>query len=119
MITLVDVFEDQSGIYLICRYSEHGTLKEFLDRGAQLDLSDVRNFLFEILQGIKSLHKIDIVHRSLTLNSIKLKWKKGNILLQVGSLDFARSIKPGFKETQTFDFNGVLAPEIEAGEPYD
>ena len=68
IVNLIDVFEDDMGIYQVTRY--YPTLKEYLYEGSQLQRDLVPAIFKDIAQGLQSLHAENIVHRKLTLDSI-------------------------------------------------
>ena len=75
--------------------------------------------MLPIIEAVSRLHKKNIVHRDLRMETICVKEQKGRIKVKLSCLDMAYCLKAGQKVTQTFDIGRLLAPEIEAGLPHD
>ena len=72
IVKLIDVVDDQNSITYILKYFEEKSLKEILDLGAELELNEVLRMLRDIAEILRSIHRLRIVHRRLTLNSIRV-----------------------------------------------
>ena len=71
----------------------------------------------DIAKIVKSLHKMGIAHRYLTLDSVRMKRHGPSVKIILGGFDLAVKLAEG--EYAVGKFGLDLAPEIEAGEPHD
>jgi serine/threonine protein kinase len=71
IVTLYEVTEDNSNIYLAMELVENGTLLEFINKRGHLDEDEARYIFFQILSALEYLH-FDrfVVHRDLKAENI-------------------------------------------------
>ena len=84
------------------------------------DENQVASIMLPIIDAVRRLHKRNVVHRDLRMETISIKVRKsGRTKVQLSCLDMAFCLKAGQQVTQTFNVERVLAPEIETGLPHD
>ena len=106
-----DLSADMKSIDVLLEYVPGGSLRNILEKYGKLELSVIKNYSLQLLQGLKYLHEHKIIHRDL---------KSGNVLitsdgvLKVG--DFGSSKKfEDFDEGLTKSLKGSpywMAPEV-------
>ena len=80
---------------VILKQFEEKSLKEILEYEAELNLNDRLTMIKDIANIVKAFHKTGIVHRNLTLDSIRMKRYGPTIKLIVGGFDIAIKLPPG------------------------
>ena len=113
IVRLIDVVDDQDSITYILKYFEQKSLKEILDLGAELEMNEVLRMLQDIAEILRSIHKLRIVHRRLTLNSIRVIRSEPDLQLIIGGFDLA--CKLSYTPKTIDEFEQDLAPEFKAG----
>ena len=78
---------------IVMDYAETDLKKFLQDSNNVLSLEMVKEFTFQILQGLRSLHSINVIHRDLKPQNILIK----DGLLKIADFGLARSLSP-FKE---------------------
>ena len=86
---LVDIIENSDSYAIIFEYFEEQSLKEMLDLGSSIDFNNAIKIVKEIANTLKAIHKQGIVHRNLTLNSVRLKLAGNAIKLVVTDFEEA------------------------------
>ena len=73
VVGLKDFFEDYKNIYIILELCKNKSLADYLEnRGGKLTEIEVKCFIFQLLQGLKSLHNNKIIHRDLKPSNLLL-----------------------------------------------
>lgn len=73
IIKLYNFFEDKYFIYMILEFAEKGNLFNYIKKNKKLTESEALVFFWQICSGIDYLHKHDVMHRDLKVNSIFFK----------------------------------------------
>ena len=89
VVKLVDIIENSDSFAIIFEYFEEQSLKEMLDLGSSIDFDNAIKIVKEIANTLKAIHKQGIVHRNLTLNSVRLKLAGNAIKLVVTDFEEA------------------------------
>lgn len=100
-----DLSADMKSIDVLLEYVPGGSLRNILEKYGSLELSVIRNYSWQLLQGLKYLHEHKIVHRDL---------KSGNILI---SSDGVLKVGDFGSSKQFGDFDKGLTRSIK-GSPY-
>ena len=98
IVNLIDVFEDDIGIYQVTKY--YPTLGEYFNEGSKLPRDFVLTILKDIAQILLALHSENIAHRKLTLDSVYIKVKNNRFKILIGGLEFAIILKKGYQIVQ-------------------
>ena len=116
-----EAFYDQNSntLNIVMEYADDGDLstkiKENLKNKVYFDESTIWSTLIQILEGLKYLHKSDIIHRDLKSANIFLT-KKG--LVKIGDLNVSKIIGKSMAITQT-GTPYYASPEVWNDYPYD
>jgi serine/threonine protein kinase len=112
VVRCFDSFFFESRFFLVLEYAESGDLNSRI--GKIKDKKELLNLSFQLIEGIKYLHKKDIIHRAIKPRNILL-FKNGAI--KIGDFGFAkvvqRSIDWKSKMLGTLPF---MAPEMINGD---
>ena len=73
IVKVKDYFEDDENVYIILELCKNKSLADYLcKRGGKLSEIEVKCYIFQLLQGLKCLHKNKIIHRDLKPNNLLL-----------------------------------------------
>jgi tetratricopeptide (TPR) repeat protein len=119
LVRIFDIGISDPAVYLTMEVVEGESLREGLSRGP-LAIEEAVRLTFQILEGLRVLHSLGIVHRDV---------KPGNVLLEIGGgvklADFGLALQSGSNETRVTVGEGVLgtleyiSPEQALGEEVD
>jgi tetratricopeptide (TPR) repeat protein len=119
LVRIFDIGVSDAAVYLTLEVVEGESLRERLARGL-LPIDEAVRLTVQILEGLRVLHSLDIVHRDV---------KPGNILLEPGGgvklADFGLALRPESDESRMTVGEGVLgtleyvSPEQALGEEVD
>ncbi len=116
IVKVIRYFEANNTCYFVMTYIEGETLKEYVKQVGSLNQEEIMEIIVPILNGLKSVHKADFLHRDIAPDNIILtKDKKKPMLLDFG----AAKIKNTNDDTDiTFGIakNGYSAPEQHTAE---
>ncbi|KAM3138430.1 Serine/threonine-protein kinase plk1 [Paramecium bursaria] len=111
------VFEDQSHVYILYEYfSEQKTLDKLVKQGKKFTEQEIRNFLSQMVIGLKYLQDSLVIHRNLKLKNIFINQRQE---IKIGGFQYATKLN-SIKEKK-FSICGqqnYLAPEILLNEGY-
>jgi tRNA A-37 threonylcarbamoyl transferase component Bud32 len=117
IVRLIEYGEHDGAPFLVMEYVPGSRtlkreLKERGDRGATLELSEVRSILFQTLDGLSAAHAVPLLHRDLKPENLMLQSVEGNPLM-VRLVDFGL-VKFTSEEQQSSRLMGTpayMAPE--------
>ena len=111
VVRVKDYFEDEDNVYIILELCKNKSLLDYLyKRGGRLTEIEVKCYIFQLLQGLKCLHKKGVIHRDLKPNNLLLDYKNE---LKIG--DFGLVVKLKNNKERITDVCGTynyMAPEI-------
>ena len=102
--------EDGKNVYIILELCKNRSLHDLLKKRGYLTEFEVRNYMFQLIQGVKYLHNKMIIHRDLKPNNIFLDEK---LELKIG--DFGLITKLSKEKERKKTYCGTLyfmAPEV-------
>ena len=102
--------EDDKNVYIILELCKNKSLSDLLKKRKYLTEFEVRNYMFQLIQGVKYLHNHMIIHRDLKPNNILLDEK---LELKIG--DFGLITKLAKEKERKRTYCGTLhfmAPEV-------
>jgi len=126
MVPCYGISQDPVGNYImVMKYMRDGNLREFLRKNKELKLCDVDmsgnisvklHFLLQIIQGLKDIHRKNLVHRD---------FHSGNIIVDSGyranchitDLGLAKPVNET-NDSKVFGVVPYVAPEVLQGQPY-
>ena len=72
VVGVKDYFEDDENVYIILELCKNKSLADYLKQRGKLTEIEVKCFIFQLLQGLKCLHKKKVIHRDLKPNNLLL-----------------------------------------------
>jgi len=72
IVTCLDIFEDESDVFIIEELLPHGDLLTFVTRNSPLREADIRRLFWTIINAVEHLHSLGIVHRDIKLENLLL-----------------------------------------------
>jgi serine/threonine protein kinase len=111
IIGVNDIFRENNTAYIVMDYHPGNTLQEYVDeRGGSLPVNEALPILRQVLEGLREVHKRNLLHRDIKPQNLYRASESGLILL----LDFgaARSVLSFDGRTVTV----IFAPDFAAPE---
>ena len=110
IVGVKDYFEDDENVYIILELCKNKSLLDYLKKRGKLTEIEVKCFIFQLLQGLKCLHKKKVIHRDLKPNNLLLNDKNE---LKIG--DFGVIAQLSDDKERRYSICGTynyMAPEI-------
>ncbi|CAD8073815.1 unnamed protein product [Paramecium sonneborni] len=108
--------ESENNCYLVMEYCNQGDLEQLWKKKNRIiSEEDAIQYIKQILNGMRGLHEMNVIHRDLKLANILIS----NSVLKIGDLGFAKrleSLDGVVKEA--LGTLGTMAPEIIQFQPY-
>lgn len=116
VIKIYEYFETSDYIILVMEFMPGGDLLNYLQQNGPLPEIICKELLFQILQGVKSIHNNSILHRDLKLDNILLdKFKK---CIKICDFGVSKFIKAKEIINEQCGTPAYLAPELILGAGY-
>jgi eukaryotic-like serine/threonine-protein kinase len=118
IVTVFDVGEEASTLYLVCQYVQAGSVAHLLNReqGHRLPLIETMNIAQQVCRALERAHGAGIVHRDIKPSNI---WLAQDGTVKLG--DFGLALRmDGSQQSMTGSIVGTapyLSPEQAEGEP--
>lgn len=86
LVRVMDMFEENGTAYIVMEYYEGVNLEEHIIKvGGKLSVEAVKNIMIPIMDGLKEVHRHNIIHRDIKPQNIYLSSKGRPILLDFGA----------------------------------
>jgi len=85
VVKIFDIISENKQIYLVMEYLNGITLTEWICNNKNPDFSIVKMFILDLIDGLKSIHKNNLIHRDLKTDNI-IVTDKGLVILDLGVL---------------------------------
>ncbi|KAL8039316.1 hypothetical protein ABFS82_10G027000 [Erythranthe guttata] len=120
IIRLHDMIEEPGKIYIVLEYCKGGDLSMYIQRRqGRIPEETAKHFMQQLAEGLKVLHKNDLVHRDLKPQNLLLSTNGDNSVLKIADFGFARSL-PSRGLAETLCGSPLyMAPEIMELKKYD
>ena len=102
-------FEDDNNVYIVIEMCKNGDLFDLLQKRKHLTEIEVQCYIFQLIEGLRIIHKNNYIHRDLKPQNLLLDEK---LELKIGDFGLATSIKEGEKKSDKKGTLHFLAPEI-------
>ena len=110
VVKVKDYFEDDENVYIILELCKNKSLADYLKKRGNLTEIEVKCFIFQLLQGLKCLHKKKIIHRDLKPNNLLLGDKNE---LKIGDFGVIANLTQEKERRHTIcGTYSYMAPEI-------
>ncbi|KAG2388317.1 hypothetical protein C9374_000481 [Naegleria lovaniensis] len=112
IMEIYDSWETDDGEYLIfiTELMSSGTLKDFIRNSKKVRLRNIKKWCKQILEGLKYLHSISIIHRDLKCDNIFMNGSRGEV--KIGDLGLSVSMKDKKFATSVNGTPEFMAPEL-------
>ncbi|KAL0218313.1 hypothetical protein RCL1_009161 [Eukaryota sp. TZLM3-RCL] len=123
VIRYLHCFEELSCYNFIMDFCPGGSLFRFLSSAKQRDAhflladDDVMSILVQVLSGLQSLHKMNVIHRDLKLANLLLESTQRPYKIKLCDFGVSKSSTGTFCNTFT-GTPGYIAPEVQDNRPY-
>ena len=115
IVKILEMFEDEKHMLIIMEYLNGGNLYSFVKKRRKLKEKTAKFLFWQIIQGIKYLHSMGVVHRDIKLENILIDL---NNKIKICDFGIGKQIKP-YKDKKSeyilYDQCGTpmyIAPEI-------
>jgi len=103
-------FEDKTNCYILLELCHNQSMNELLKRRKRLTEPEVKYFISQLLESIKYLHSINVIHRDLKIGNLFLD---KNLKLKVGDFGLASQLASVDEKRKTIcGTPNYIAPEI-------
>jgi len=118
VVKLLEVFENETAIYLVMEYVDKGDLYMLLKSQKKGRLTELQTkpLFFQILRGLDYIHTQGILHRDIKLDNILLDQ---GLNLKICDFGISRTIIPAHRMTEQSGTPAFMAPEIISGGGYE
>lgn len=113
IIKLLDLFESNTHYHIVLEYMQGKDLFDYIaKRGYSLPEERAKVITYQILQGVKYLHRFGIVHRDLKLENIMMSNSTDRAIPKIVDFGLSKIIGPSETATEPFGTLGYVAPEV-------
>eukprot|EP00347_Sterkiella_histriomuscorum_P002217 403369020 len=115
IVSLLQVFRDQSRLYLVFEYVDRTVLEELESFSEGVPLDQIKKIIYQLLNALDFLHSNEIIHRDIKPENLLLDT---NGVLKVCDFGFARNIQKGNSAMYTdyVSTRWYRAPELLVGD---
>jgi serine/threonine protein kinase len=115
----LDLFESSNHYYIVLEYMQGKDLFDYIaKRSYQLPEERAKVVIFQVLQGVRYLHRFGIVHRDLKLENIMMSNATDRAVPKIVDFGLSKIIGPNETATEPFGTLGYVAPEVLKKQPY-
>ena len=115
----MDLFESSNHYYIVLEYMQGKDLFDYIaKRSYQLPEERAKVVIFQVLQGVRYLHRFGIVHRDLKLENIMMSNATDRAVPKIVDFGLSKIIGPNETATEPFGTLGYVAPEVLKKQPY-
>jgi serine/threonine protein kinase len=113
IIRLLDIFENQTTLFLVMEYLQGGDMFDFLQT-RQFEISEdmARNFVHKIATSLYYLHSYGIAYRDLKPENILMTSLEDDSDLRLADFGLSKIIGPSEHSTEPFGTISYAAPEV-------
>lgn len=106
---LLEVFEDEESVYLVFELLPNGDLVSYFKTHPLFEEQELKPFFRVIVETIRSMHTLGILHRDIKLDNILLD---NNLTPKVCDFGISSIMEPGRRIYDTGGTPAYLAPEV-------
>ena len=119
IIKLLDLFESSNHYFIVLEYMQGKDLFDYIaKRNYSLPEERAKVVIFQVLQGVRYLHRFGIVHRDLKLENIMMSNSTDRAVPKIVDFGLSKIIGPNETATEPFGTLGYVAPEVLKKQPY-
>ncbi len=120
IVSVRDFFKQNGTAYFVMSYVEGITLKDYLaNSGGKLKVGQAREIMMPVMDALKEVHKVNVLHRDVSPDNIFINAKGQVILIDFGAARQAIGekgqslsiiLKPGYAPEEQYRSKGVQGP---------
>ncbi len=120
IVSVRDFFKQNGTAYFVMSYVEGITLKQHLaNSGGKLPVEQARGIMMPVMDALKEVHKVNVLHRDVSPDNIFINTKGQVILIDFGAARQAIGekghslsiiLKPGYAPEEQYRSKGVQGP---------
>ncbi len=120
IVSVRDFFKQNGTAYFVMSYVEGITLKEHMaNSGGKLPVEQARGIMMPVMDALKEVHKVNVLHRDVSPDNIFINTKGQVILIDFGAARQAIGekgqslsiiLKPGYAPEEQYRSKGVQGP---------
>jgi calcium/calmodulin-dependent protein kinase I len=120
IIRLLDIFENESTLFLVIEYLPGGDMFDFLqERGFDIKESQAKNYVKKIATALTYLHSFGIAYRDLKPENILMSSSDDTADIKISDFGLSKIIAPNERSDEPFGTISYAAPEVLLGNSYD
>ncbi|MBT5230455.1 MAG: serine/threonine protein kinase [Methylococcales bacterium] len=96
IVRINDYFEANDTAYMVMEYENGSSLDEKIIKGAAFSESEVTALLHQLMNGLRRLHQVNIIHRDIKPGNIYIRERDGSAVL----LDFGSARQALYQKSQ-------------------
>jgi len=109
IVKVKSFFEDENFVYIVLEKCENKTLYDLLQKRKYLTEIEVQCYIFQLIEGLKIIHKNNYIHRDLKPQNLFLDEK---LELKIGDFGLVAKVTNGEKKTDNCGTLVFMAPEM-------
>ena len=119
IVDVIDFFEENNTAYIIMKYLEGITLKEYIKQNGVMSIQDILELLVPVMEALDVVHQNGVIHRDVSPDNIMIQVNGRVKLMDFGAAraytEFggkSRSIvlKPGYAPPEQYQTHGIQGP---------
>lgn len=116
---MYDTYQAADHCHFMMEYVQGKDLYDYLsNRNFKLSENLAKRIIYCLLQGVKHLHSMGILHRDLKLENIMMSDKSDKAIPKIVDFGLSKLIAPNQKATESYGTVGYVAPEVMCKTPY-
>lgn len=120
IIRLLDIFENESTLFLVIEYLPGGDMFDFLqERGFDIKESQAKTYVKKIANALAYLHSFGIAYRDLKPENILMSSSDDTADIKISDFGLSKIIAPNERSDEPFGTISYAAPEVLLGNSYD
>lgn len=119
IVDVIDFFEENNTAYIIMKYLEGITLKEYIKQNGVMSIQDILELLVPVMEAIDVVHQNGVIHRDISPDNIMIQ-VNGRVKLmdfgaaraytEFGGKSLSIVLKPGYAPPEQYQTHGIQGP---------
>ena len=119
IVDVIDFFEENNTAYIIMKYLEGITLKEYIKQNGVMSIQDILELLVPVMETLDVVHQNGVIHRDISPDNIMIQ-VNGRVKLmdfgaaraytEFGGKSLSIVLKPGYAPPEQYQTHGIQGP---------